>query len=214
LNALKCLAVSLVIGLALSPEQAASQPSPQPLNMMDTLNIEAKASDPTGIHAYSKDLIQMLAGVRGGGVVYADSLTDRLARAELEARQGKRKLISEADIAKAFNELMREIGASNSFVADIDTVHSNRIVFESALPAMISQKKNGSYCNPGEAVYVLELMIENVGRPLTPTPDSAPNTFAAGINPPVHVRLELFSARHSQSEVICAFNHLFNVFQI
>jgi len=214
LNALKCLAVSLVIGLALSAVQATSQPSPQPPNTMDTLNKEAEAIDPAGIHAYSNDLIQMLAGVRGGGVVYADSLTDRLARAELEARQGKRKLISEADIAKAFNNLMSEIGAPDSLKADIAEVEKERDAFKKELPAMISQEKNGSYCNPGEAVYVLELMIENVGRPLTPTPDSAPNTFTTGINPPVRVRLELFSARHSQSEVKEVFNSLFNVFQI
>jgi hypothetical protein len=79
---------------------------------------------------------------------------------------------------------------------------------------MISQKKNGSYCNPGEAVYVLELMIENIGRPLAPTHDSAPNTFVAGINPPVRVSLEQFSANHSRSEVTAVFNHLFNIFQI
>jgi len=182
--------------------------------MMETLNKEAEATNPDGIHAYSEDLIQMLAGVRGGGAAYAGSLTDRLARAELEARSGKRKLISEADIAQAFNTLMKEIGASDSFTADINAVHNNRMAFESTLPAMNSQKKNGSYCNPGEAVYVLELMIENVGRPRTPTPDAGRDTFVAGINPPVRVHLELFSARHSKSEVKEVFNRLFNAFQI
>jgi len=182
--------------------------------MMDTLNKEAKASDTAGIHAYSNDLIQMLAGVRGGGVVYANSLTDRLARSELMARQGKRKLISEADIAKAFNNLMSEIGAPDSLKSDIAGVEKERDAFKKELPAMISQKENGRYCNPGEAVFVLEMMIENVGRPLGPTPDSAPKAFVAGINPPVRVRLDLFSARHSQSEVKEVFNSLFNVFQI
>jgi len=213
---LRRAAVTLVslMGLAFIPLLAVSQTLPRPPNMMETLNKEAEATNPDGIHAYSEDLIQMLAGVRGGGAAYAGSLTDRLARAELEARSGKRKLISEADIAQAFNTLMKEIGASDSFTADINAVHNNRMAFESTLPAMNSQKKNGSYCNPGEAVYVLELMIENVGRPRTPTPDAGRDTFVAGINPPVRVHLELFSARHSKSEVKEVFNRLFNAFQI
>ncbi len=193
--------------------QAASQPSPQPPNMMDMLNKEAKANDIAGIHAYSQDLVRMLVG-NSAGPATAASLTDRLARAEFMARNGKRKLIPEADIAQAFNALMTEIGAPNSLAANIDAVHSNRIAFESSLPAMISQKENGNYCNPGEAVFVLEMMIENVGRPLAPTPDSAPKTFVAAINPPVRVRLEQFSANHSRSEVTEIFNRLFNVFRI
>jgi hypothetical protein len=130
------------------------------------------------------------------------------------ARNGKRKLIPEADIAQAFKTLMREIGAPNSFAADIDAVHSNRIAFESSLPAVVSQKENGSYCNPGEAVFVLEMMIENVSRPLAPTPDSASKAFVAAINPPVRVRLEQFYANHSHSEITEVFNRLFNVFRI
>jgi len=207
------LALALVIGVIFIPQTAISQPVPKHPNMMGTLNKEAEASDSAGIHAYSQDLVQMLVG-NSTGPAYAASLSDRLARAEFMARHGKRKLISEAGIAQAFSVLMREIGAPNSFATDIDAVHSNRIAFESFLPAMISQKENGSYCNPGEAVFVLEMMIENVGRPLAPTPDSAPKAFVAAIKPPVRVRLEQFYANHSRSEVTEVFNHLFNIFQI
>ena len=41
----------------------------------------------------------MLPGIRGAGTAYAGSLTDRLARAEMMARHGKRKLVSEIEIS-------------------------------------------------------------------------------------------------------------------
>jgi hypothetical protein len=130
------------------------------------------------------------------------------------AKHKKRKLIAEADIAQAFNTLMREIGAPNSFVADIDTVHRNRVAFESSLPEMLSQKSNGSYCNPGEAVFVVSMLIENVGRPAEPSSQlDLKAHVSAGVSP-VRQHLELFYARHSQSEVKEAFNQLFNVFHI
>ena len=207
------LILALVIGVVCIPQTAISQPASKPPDMMGTLNREAQASDSVGIHAYSQDLVQMLVGT-STGPAYAASLSERLARAEFMARHGQRKLISEADIAQAFMALMREIGAPKSLVADISSVHSNRIAFQSSLPAMISQKDNGRYCNPGEAIFVLEMMIENVGRPLAQTPGSVPKAFVAAIKPPVRVRLEQFYANHSRSEVTEVFNHLFNVFQI
>jgi hypothetical protein len=180
---------------------------------METLNKEARASDPAGIHEYSQHLIQILV-TNGTDSAFGASLTDRLARAEIMARQGSRRLISEADIAQAFNAFLRETGAPNALTANVDAVHSNRVAFEGALPSVISQKANGSLCNPGEAVWVVSMLIANIGRSTAPPSQLGHEPhFGAGAAP-VQRHLELFYARHSRSEVAKAFDHLLNHLRI
>lgn len=121
------VALALFLGLALFPRLAASQPPTRPPNMIETLNKEAEASDPAGIRAYSEHLALLLpiggSGSTGAaGSTYLSSFSDRLAKAEESARQGKRKLISEEAIAGAFNDLMRQTAAPSSFRADVADV--------------------------------------------------------------------------------------------
>jgi hypothetical protein len=181
--------------------------------MMDTLNKEAEASDPNGIRAYSKHLIQMLPGIRGGEESYADSLTDRLARAEVMARQGKRKLIAEVEIAKAFNDLMRRTGAPVWLKANLDSVESERSGWEKQLPALISREKNGTYCYPGESVYILETLIENVGTPPAPLSSSGPSVIGPGI-PPARAHLLQYYASHSRTDFIHLLNDIATTLKI
>src|ERR1039457_252354 len=199
MDALKFLTIALVLGSSMCSARAASQPAPQPPNMMDTLNKEAEASDPEVIHKYSEDLIHWLIGT-AAGPEYEVDVTDRLARAELRAKQGKRKLISEAEIAQAFNQLMRETGAPDTFTADVAAVGSERSASEKRLPALITRKKNGSYCNPGETIYILVLLIQNVARPPDPPiqgnlPQVRPSPYV-----PVQQHLDIFFVRHSVPE--------------
>jgi hypothetical protein len=161
---LKCLALALVIGAAFCPTVAGAQSSAQPYYMLgyhsqdDLLNHEAEASDPAGIHKYSEQLIGLLLpeDVVDG---YKDSLSDRLARAEQMAREGKGKLVPEADVARSFNDLMKRIGSS--FRTDEASVRKFRAhsIAVPALPALLSADRNGAYCNPGEAVYLLYLLM-------------------------------------------------------
>jgi hypothetical protein len=211
---LKYLALALAIGSGFSPLRVACQSLAQPPNMMEKLNKEAEATDPAGIHAYCKHLIGLFPAVRGGGAAYADALTDRLARAELMARLGKRKLISEIEVAEAFNDLMRRTGAPAPMKADLAAVESARSGWEKQLPALISREKNGIYCYPGESFFILEILIENVGRPRTPTPDNAPKMHVDTGYAPVQLHLDMFSERHSISENKTVLNHLFNALQI
>lgn len=213
MDALKILAVALVLCSACCPAQIASQRSPQPPNMVDALNKEAEASDPEGIHKYSEGLIHGLVGT-SAGPAYEKSVTDRLARAELMARQGKRKLISEADIAQAFNQLMRETGAPDSYKADVAVVEELRGEFAKILPVLFTREKNGSYCNPCEAIYILGLLKANVARTHTPVPENAPRMHMTMEPVPVEQHLNSYFARHSISENKTVLNHLFNAFHI
>jgi len=196
---LKYLALALVVGLALCPLIAASQLPTRPPNTMEKLNKEAEASDPAGIHEYSQDLIQKLVGVRAGRPAYADELTNRLARAEMMARHGKRKLISEEAIANAFNDLMQRTAAPSSFKADVAEVEKSRLAFENELPAMISESRNGKYCYPGEAIWVVVMLIENVGAHFPPLLNSVPQV--SGYVPPVRLHIEQYFSSHSPNEV-------------
>jgi hypothetical protein len=181
--------------------------------LIETLNKEAETNDPARIHEYTRHLILILVG-NGANSGLAASLTGRLERAELMARQGNRKPISEADIAQAFNALMRETGAPNTLNTNIEAVHSNRVAFESALPSVISQKANGSSCNPGEAVWVVSMLIANDGRSTAPSSQLDHETHVGAGSSPVQRHLERFFAKRSKSEVAEVFGHLFIHLQI
>ncbi len=130
----------------------------------DILNREAAASHPADIQEYSAHLIGLIVP-DAAGKRYIESLSGRLAQAEGKARQGRARLIPEADVARVFNRLMRRIGAPTSFKTDEATVHRFRAhsIAVSSLPALISTERNGTYCNPGESVYLLYLMLSNNG---------------------------------------------------
>jgi hypothetical protein len=181
---------------------------------MCSLNQEAAATDPAAVHTYVAQLVQMFPAVLGGKSAYADTLTDRLARAELMARDKKRRLISEAEIVNAFNDLMQQTKAPASLKVDLVAVESARNGWEKQLPALISRQKNGSYCYPGESVFILETLIENVGTVPTSIPHSSPSVFVGAPPAPARQHLEQFSANHSQSEMTEILNHLFNALQI
>jgi len=207
LDGLKILVVALFISSALFPARSLSQAPARPPNLIETLNKEARATDPAGIRNYSQDLIHLLPGVRSAGAAYTDSLTDRLATAETMARHGNRKLISEIEIAKAVNDLMRQTGAPASLKADLNSVEQARNGWEKQMPALISREKNGTYCYPGESVYILETLIENVGRLPTPLSSSGPSVFGAGM-PPTRVHLMQYYASHSRTDIIRLFNDM------
>ena len=132
--------------------------------MPDLFNQEAAASDPIGIHKYSEDLIGLIVPPEAGKADF-EPLADRLARAEQMARTGKGKLVAEADVVRAFNELMVKIGAPSSLRADEASMRRFRehAVSIKAFPALLSADRNGTNCNPGEAVFLLYLLISDDG---------------------------------------------------
>jgi hypothetical protein len=204
MNGLKSLAVALILCLAFYTAQATSQSLPQPPNMMDTLNREAAATDSAAIRVYSKHLVSFLprnlSGPDGAAAnIYLNSFSDRLANAEKSARQGKRKLISEEAIAEAFNDLMRQTGAPPSLKADLESVKLARKGWEKKLPAIISREKNGTYCNPGEAIWVLSILIGNIGAHY-PLPLHPGEPQVLGDRPPVDLHLLQYFSSHSPNE--------------
>jgi len=130
----------------------------------DMLNKDAQAVDPAGIHYYGEDLAHLIVPDQAG-TAYIDAFADRVTKAEEVARKGKRKLVPEADVVHAFNELMRQIGAPPSIRADADRLHKFRVhaVTVGALSAVLTADRNGTNCYPGEAVYLLSVLLISDG---------------------------------------------------
>ena len=163
-------------------ESQAAQP-PNCIHVLYCLfNQEAAATDPAGIHKYSRDLVDLILPNQWTygrspsgrmeeyqteflGEKYANKLADRLVHAEQMARAGNGKLVPEAAVAKAFNDLMQGIGAPPSWRANDASVHGFRehATAIHAFSTLFSADRNGTNCNPGEAVFILSLLLEDNG---------------------------------------------------
>jgi hypothetical protein len=130
----------------------------------DVLNREAGTSDLSGIRQYSQDLIGLVVPDRAGDS-YLIVLTARLTKAEQLAREGKGKLVPETEVVRAFNDLMRKVGAPPAFKADEAGVRQFRArsAAVQAFPALLSANRNGTNCSPAEAVYLFHLLLWNDG---------------------------------------------------
>ena len=145
-------------------------------------NQEAAASDPAGIHKYSRDVVDLIlpnAWTYGRspsgrmemfedeylGESYAGKLADRLAQAEQNARAGTGKPVAVSNVVRAFNDLMKEVGAPPSVRTDEESLQSFRehAAAIKAFPALFSADRNGMNCNPSEAVFLLGLLISDNG---------------------------------------------------
>jgi hypothetical protein len=164
MDALKLLVVTLAMGSAFCPLLVAQQPPHCAQNLFCLFNQEAAASNPTGIHKYSEDLIGLIVPPEAGKADI-EPLADRLARTEQMARAGNGKLVAEADVVRAFNELMAKIGAPSSLRTDDASMRRFRehAVLIKAFPALLSADRNGTNCNPGEAVFLLYLLVSDNG---------------------------------------------------
>jgi hypothetical protein len=207
------MTLALVFGSALFPRLAASQTAARPASLVETLNKEAEAADPAGIHKYSQHLIQLLVG-DNAGKAYASSLTNRLATAELMAREGKGKLVAEADVARSFNDLMEQIGAPASLRTDEGLVQKFRAgpLAKSPVSALITADRNGVDCNPGEAVFLMWLLLANNGKgtrfPDGWKPEDLPR-MAISIHPPTEPNawrlLSTYYSQHSRIDTVKLF---------
>lgn len=194
-------------------------------NLFCLFNQEALASDQAGIHKYGEDLIELIVPPEAGKAAI-EPLADRLARAELMARTGKGRLVAEADVVRAFNELMTKVGAPATLRADEASMRRFRehAATIKAFPALFSER-NETSCNPGEAVFLLYLLISdngvlherNLDSALTLIePDSQRNeggrSFGVasieGLGSSASEALSSYSSHHNRNATYALFNNL------
>jgi len=166
----KQVTVGLLISLSCTLSKASTVSPYCQFNQICLFNQEAEASDPAGIRKYSEALAGTVVptDLAGNNSFHriANHLADRLAKAEQMARTGNGKLVSEEALVKAFNDLMQEIGAPPSMRASEATVHSFRkhAAAIKAFPALFSANRNGTNCDPGEAVFLIFYMAQYNGQ--------------------------------------------------
>jgi hypothetical protein len=194
----------------------------------DVLNREATASNAAGLQQFSEDLLDVIVPDKAGDG-YIESLASRLARAEQMSREGKRKLIPETDIVQVYNDTMRKTGAP--FKTDEATIRKFRehSIAVPSLPALLTANRNGTYCTPAEAVYLLYLLFwANGDLPLSVLDNEAQlkQLEAQGKTPmrgPMivgHVHREdnsgdyltSYSLRHNRHATTAIFDHIARVF--
>jgi hypothetical protein len=199
----------MLVCLAFFAGRSGGQSPPKQPVSIKILNEEAGTSDQAGIRRYSADLLQMILPKKAGRDLIS-SLSERLARAEEEARGGKRELISETDVAQAFNEMMSKIGAPNLRVSAVDVARL-RIALGPAAPSLISRKRNKEDCNPGESLFLVELLLDNTGLevpPLQKTAGSSQYVHQGFAQPEARARFDRFVSMTSKRTVGKAFTQL------
>lgn len=163
---------------------AGQEVSRHPFSIPDMFNQEAAVSDPDGMQKYSADLLDLLVPDVAKGIdVSADA--SRLAQAEQVARAGKDKLVPELSVVQAFNWLISRIGAPPTFRASEESLHDFRqhAAETKAFPALFSAGRNGANCTPGEAVFLLYLLIEEDGNLSVQNLDLARRLAAGNVAP-------------------------------
>ena len=161
-------------------------PAQQPSNCIHIFfclfDQEAAANDPSAIRKYSRDVVDLIlpnAWTYGRspsgrmesfeneflGEKFAAQLAERLAQAEMSSRTGNRKMIAVSEVAGAFNDMMKAVGAPPSVRTDEKALQSFRehAAAIKAFPALFSADRNGKNCRPGEAVFLIGLLIMNNG---------------------------------------------------
>uniref|UniRef100_E6QKB9 Uncharacterized protein n=1 Tax=mine drainage metagenome TaxID=410659 RepID=E6QKB9_9ZZZZ len=217
----------LAMAFAFSPTLAGQQHPPRASSVPDLFNQEAGASDPAGILKYSKGLIGLVVP-EYTGESFINSLADRLARAEQMAREGRGKLVPEQDVVQAFNELMQQVGAPSSLRTDEASMRRFREHAASikAFPALFTAARNGTNCNPGEAVFLLYVLVSENGKLSEEFLDSAllltqlDNQRSAGggrsfgiarmeaLDSSVSVLLSSYASHRNRSEVTALYKNL------
>jgi hypothetical protein len=155
----------LTLGLVVCQLVYSQSPANTALTGPELMNQEAAKTDPAGIYVYCHQLIELIVPEHTEKALI-DSLSHRLTAAELAARGGKGKLVSEGDVTRAFNELMKRAGAPSSYMAEDADIRAFRLhaIEVPILPALLTAARNDTKCNPGEAVYLVSLLIGNNGK--------------------------------------------------
>ncbi|HEX8473064.1 MAG TPA: hypothetical protein VF666_03460 [Pyrinomonadaceae bacterium] len=126
----------------------------------------AKGGDEKAVRALADDIVETLTPSEVP-VFTKESMKDRVARAELNYRKGKRKGVTEVDAAKTVNQLAADLGAPDFAKTNSRQVRSLRVSMMMGMPNLISPDtpttKNGRASlpdmSPAEAVSVSLMML-------------------------------------------------------
>jgi hypothetical protein len=137
------------------------------LKKLDQLS--AAGNNQRDIEAYSEE-IGKLGSLDKLHEPFAAAFTKRLAADELRVRTGKQARVSELAVSMAFNRIAEEVGAAPR--ANVDTVHAFRKTLEPYASRLITSATFPDSCNPGEALFLIYIMIANDATLKQVSPDA------------------------------------------
>jgi hypothetical protein len=113
-----------------------------------------------GLKLFTQTLVKVLTGAAPGDA-YGDMLSYRLYMAQRMTLDGKKHLVSENDVAHAFNLMMARVVPKNgpSIKTTVEEVHSTRVFLSHVAPTLTSVQSHNSTCYPSEAVLLVHLLI-------------------------------------------------------
>lgn len=151
-------------------------------NPRAVLNKDAEATDPAGIHFYAEDLAHYLLPDEAGEK-YINSFADRLATAEQEAREGKRKLIPDTAVLEAYYKVFKK--AHRSPTTDLAALRRFRTDprLDRQYPALLTADRNGTNCYPGEAVFLLASLLQTDALQTNAAPSAPPAIPSSSSSP-------------------------------
>ena len=129
--------------------------------IFQTLTEQADLSNTdNGLKLYCQTLIKILTGAAPGDA-YGDMLSYRLYMAQRMTLDSKKHLVSENDVARAFNLMMAKVipKKTPAIKTTIEEVHSTRVFLSHVAPTLTSVQTNNSTCYPSEAVLLVHLLI-------------------------------------------------------
>ncbi len=213
----------LLVGLVSCPlvlAQASTSTGRAGPTIVGKIIAEAKAAEsPNANYRYAQQLTEMLVPVQAGNA-YSETFSSRLSRADLMARHNERAWIPESMVAKAFNDLMRNIGGRSGDLPHTDTnvVHQLRITFSEVSPALSTVNFHESECLPSEAVHLLVQLVSHNGStegpcPPKPEPNGALVQHAC-TDVDASILMSKFSRSHSAPEIRTVFDRAAQLFGI
>lgn len=155
--------------------------SQQPGTLLASLSQQADlSSTDAGLHVFCQTLAEVLTGAPPDDP-YGDIVSSRLYMSQRMTLDGKRHLIKEDVVARAFNLLMAKTTPRNApaITASAQQVHDMRLFLSRAAPQLTSVDAHAASCYPTEAVLLLKLLL-SAHDPL-PGGSPKPGTIIAGI---------------------------------
>lgn len=159
----RMLLVCLVLCHALSGQVSRSNANTGPALVSNLIGEAEDADSPAGNGRYARQLAELLVPPKIGDT-YLNRFSNRLSRADLMARRHERSWIPESVVAKAFNDLMLQVGGRSHHLprTDANIVHQLRITLSEISSVLSTVNTHNSECLPSEAVQLMvQLLFHN-----------------------------------------------------
>jgi hypothetical protein len=180
----------------------------------------APADNRDAVYEYNDLVVKMVISPRAGDAFFT-SFSQRVSRADLLARGGNRKLISEGTVVQAFNDLMIKVTDPEIKGPPLKTnaaiVHQMRLNLQGISPDLSSVGAHPSECTPSEAFLLMYWLLHidpaKAAAELTTKAQPGLSVHFNGPNYP-DVLYSHYTESHSHSDTLKLYDQMAKTFGI